>query len=157
MEITGKPTIHPVLFAAGKSAGYFTWLALTDAVTGLTGIFQPPQGSLAIASYFTLIIGTAIIFISSFNLGRSIRIGLPTEDTVLQTGGIYRFSRNPMYLGLHLVTVAAILFTQKWWVALPGLFSIYVYHLIILGEEKFLESRFGQDYIRYKQKTARYI
>ena len=94
---------------------------------------------------------------SSAALGRSIRIGLPTEDTTLRTGGIYRFSRNPMYLGVHLVTLAAMLITLKWWVALPGLFSIAVYHLIVLGEEKFLEERFGKAYLDYKQHTRRYI
>ena len=40
---------------------------------------------------------------------------------------------------------------------LPGLYSIIIYHFIILGEEKFLESRFGKDYIEYKQKVRRYI
>jgi protein-S-isoprenylcysteine O-methyltransferase Ste14 len=157
MEISGKPPIHPFLFASGKFAGYFTWLMLLDSMAGLTLLFQPEGGRLAYAAYLALITGTALILVSSFTLGRSLRIGLPTEDTVLHSGGIYRFTRNPMYLGLHMVTLAAMLITQKWWVALPGIFSIYVYHLIILGEEKFLEGRFGEEYIIYRQKTRRYL
>lgn len=157
MEISGKPPVHPALFASGKFTGYFTWLMLMDASAGITDLVYTIRGGLAVAAYIGLAAGLALIIISSFTLGRSLRIGLPTGDTDLHTRGIYRFTRNPMYLGLHLVTLAAILLTMKWWIALPGLFSFYVYHQIMLGEEKFLENRFGQAYLMYKQNTGRYL
>ena len=157
MEVTGKPTIHPVWFISGKAAGYFTWVVLTLSMAGVSGLRQGYGPGFDAASIVALLAGAAFIVASSASLGRSIRIGLPTEETTLRTGGIYRFSRNPMYLGVHLVTLAAMLITLKWWVALPGLFSIAVYHLIVLGEEKFLEERFGKDYLEYKQQTRRYI
>lgn len=157
MEISGKPPIHPFLFASGKFAGYFTWLMLINPFGGFTGLNQAATGGTVYIAIVALISGLLLVTISSITLGRSLRIGLPAEDTVLHSGGIYRFTRNPMYLGLHMVTLAAMLITQKWWVALPGIFSIYVYHLIILGEEKFLEGRFGEEYIIYRQKTRRYL
>lgn len=157
MEVSGKPTVHPALFISGKAAGYFAWGVLFLALTGVSGLKPAEEGYLFLVSQAMLFMGIAFILASSFTLGRSIRIGLPTEETVLRTSGIYRFSRNPMYLGVHLVTLTAILITLKWWVALPGLFSIAVYHLIVLGEEKFLEQRFGKDYLDYKQQTRRYI
>lgn len=157
MEISGKPTISPALFISGKTAGYFTWGVLLLTMTGVPGLRQESGHGFDTAAFISLLTGIVFILASSASLGRSIRIGLPTEETTLRTGGIYRFSRNPMYLGVHLVTLAAMLITLKWWVALPGLFSIAVYHLIVLGEEKFLEERFGKAYLDYKQHTRRYI
>lgn len=157
MEVTGKPTVHPVLFVGGKMAGYFTWIILILSVAGVSGLRQNVGQVFNYAAYITLAIGVVIILISSFILGRSIRIGLPAGETVLKTRGIYRLSRNPMYVGVHLVTLAAMLITLQWWVILPGLFSFYTYHRIVLGEEKFLERRFGTDYLNYKKKIRRYI
>jgi len=62
-----------------------------------------------------------------------------------------------MYLGVHLITLAVMLFTLKWWTVLPGLFSFYVYHLIVKGEEVFLGERFGEAYSAYRSQTRRYL
>ena len=157
MEVSGKPTIQPVWFISGKAAGYFTWGVLALVMAGVPGLRQESGHDFDTASFVSLFAGIAFIIASSAILGRSIRIGLPTEETTLRTSGIYRYSRNPMYLGVHLVTLAAMFITLKWWVVLPGVFSIAVYHLIVLGEEKFLEERFGHDYLEYKQQTRRYL
>lgn len=156
-EISGKPTIHPVLFIMGKAAGYFTWLMLAFALAEKGNLHQKAGRVVDYAAFMPLILGTALILISSFTLGQSLRIGLPSEKTVLRTTGIYRFSRNPMYVGLHLITLAAMLYTLKWWILLPGLLSYYIYHLIVLGEELFLEKRFGEAYRVYRQATRRYL
>lgn len=157
MGISGKPTIQPVMFIAAKITGYFTWLMLVLAFAGVCDLRYHGSNWLDFIVFLTLIAGIVYILISSFTLGKSIRIGLPTEKTTLKTHGIYRLSRNPMYIGVHLVTLAAMLITLKWWVILPGIFSIYAYHMIALAEERFLESRFGEPYIRYKQQTRRYF
>lgn len=157
MEFSGKPTLHPVMFIAAKVTGYFTWLMLVLALSGVSGLRYPGGYWLEIFVFMTLIIGIVYILVSSFTLGKSIRIGLPVRETTLKIHGIYRFSRNPMYIGVHLITLSAMLLTLKWWVILPGLFSIYAYHLITLAEEHFLENRFGESYHRYKQKTRRYF
>ncbi len=155
-EFSGKATIHPVLFITGKASGYFTWVMLALALSGTETLHQRAGRAVDYAAFIVLFMGTVLVLISSFTLGKSIRIGLPTEETLLRTSGIYRFTRNPMYVGAHLVTLAAMLNTLKWWIVLPGLFSYFVYHLIILGEERFLEERFGDSYRNYRQKTSRY-
>lgn len=157
VEISGKATIHPALFISGKAAGFFTWLILALALTGMENLHQKAGRSIDYVSFIVLITGTGWVLISSLTLGRSIRIGLPVEKTVLRTSGVYRYSRNPMYLGVHLITLAAMLYTLKWWVIIPGFFSIFVYHMIVKGEERFLEDRFGEAYRQYREKTRRYI
>lgn len=157
MEIKGKPTVHPVLFITGKLSGYFTWFILLLALAGAGNLHQTVSKGADYISFGMLILGWFMIIVSSVALGKSIRIGLPTGETTLRTGGIYRFSRNPMYVGMHIITLAAIFYTLKWWVVLPALFSFFVIHLIILGEERFLSERFKSDYDNYRHKVRRYF
>jgi protein-S-isoprenylcysteine O-methyltransferase Ste14 len=156
-DYSGKPTVSPWLFYAGKSLGYLTWIILVLAIMNPEKINYPPGKIREILSYVLIFTGIVLFVLSSFHLGSSLRIGLPGEGTSLKTGGLYRFSRNPMYLGMYALTLAAIIYTFSLWVFLPGLFSMVVYHLIVLGEEKFLAERFGDDYLKYRQRVRRYL
>jgi protein-S-isoprenylcysteine O-methyltransferase Ste14 len=62
-----------------------------------------------------------------------------------------------MYVGFNLWTISAMVYTLNIWIILMGLYSILIYHLIILGEERFMEGRFGYDYMSYKTKVRRYL
>jgi len=62
-----------------------------------------------------------------------------------------------MYFGFDCFTLAAILYTLNIMVIIPGVYSMVIYHFIILGEEKFLENRFGNEYVEYKKKVKRYL
>lgn len=157
MEIVGRTPIHPLLFISGKICGYLTWIFL---ILGLTGISFLQSGStppLRYLSFIFLAAGIMYLIVSSYYLGRSVRIGLPETMTVLKTTGIYRFSRNPMYAGFNMVTLSSMLYTFNIIVILAGIYSIIVYHLIILGEEKFLGNRFGEEYLMYKKRVRRYL
>lgn len=154
MKLIGKLTIHPLLFYTGKISGYITWVVFALAATGL---ISPNPPGLRWPAYVLAALAVAFVTVSSVNLGGSTSLGVPKEQTVLKHHGIYKFSRNPMYVGFHLLTVASMLLTPHWIVILLGLYSIFVYHLIILGEEKFLERRFGQAYLDYKLEVRRYL
>ncbi len=108
---------------------------------------------------YTSIILISLVFIvlSLINLGKSTRLGLPKESTDFKTIGLYKISRNPMYVGFNLLTISAILSCSHWLILLLGNYSIIVYHFIILGEESFLENRFGNNYLNYKNAVRRYI
>ena len=157
MRIIGKTTINPLLFYSGKICGYISWVLLALNLSGVSLIGGLQDGNFKIVSLVFLSIGLMFTALSLINLGRSTRLGLPSEDTVLKTEGIYRLSRNPMYLGFNLITLASIVYSINVVTAMMGLYSIIIYHLIILGEESFLEKRFGNDYIKYKRNVRRYI
>ena len=157
MEIKGRPTIHPWLFYSGKTAGYLTWLIFFLSVCNIPPFRHNPSWFAGLFSLAFLITGFIFITLSLAFLGKSVRIGLPTEKTELKTGGIYRISRNPMYVGLHLLTMASMVFTLHPVVLILGIFSFVVYHRIILGEERFLTERFGEAYKCYQQKVRRYM
>ena len=90
------------------------------------------------------------------------RAGTPVvpfeRSTTLVTGGSYRFTRNPMYLGMVLLLsgVAALLGTLSPWLVIP-IFTAVIQTNFIRGEERFLEELFGDSYRAYKTRVRRWI
>jgi len=82
----------------------------------------------------------------------------PELTTHLVTEGVYRFSRNPMYLGLVLMLIAWALWlgTASPWVV-PPLFAILMTITQIAPEERALEKVFGQTYVAYRRSVNRWI
>lgn len=157
MEVLGKPTLNPVLFYSGKIAGYIVWTILLLSLTDITILSKKVIWHSDIIAWILLITGLLFSILSLFSLGRSTRFGLPTEKTVLKTRGLYKISRNPIYFGFNLITLSSIIYFINPIILVPGIYSIVVYHLIIIGEEKFLEKAFGEAYLEYKKKVRRYI
>lgn len=157
MEVLGKPTINPILFYSGKISGYVIWIFLLLSILKIRIIPKMLPWDFDIIAYILLFFGLIFSFASLFNLGRSTRFGIPTVKTKLITGGLYRISRNPIYFGFNLITISAIIYLLNPIVLALGIYSMAIYHLIILGEERFLTGAFGDDYLNYKRKVRRYI
>lgn len=82
----------------------------------------------------------------------------PGEASALVTSGVYRFTRNPMYLGFASVLVgwAFYLGTALGFLAMP-LFVLWMNLFQIAGEETALERRFGKAYAEYRGRVRRWI
>lgn len=80
------------------------------------------------------------------------------KTSALVTGGIYRFTRNPMYLGMLLVLVGTVFLSRDVLALLvvPG-FIITLNRLQILPEERALRARFGGAFDAYCDRTRRWI
>ena len=155
MKLIGKAPINPAIFYSGKIAGYALWIALLGSM-----INAPAFSEWSISKQLALLLASLsliLVVVSLINLGSATRLGLPEESTRLKTNGLYRISRNPMYLGFNLLTMSAILFTNSLIIFILGAFSIFTYHLIIQAEESFLEARFEEIYCAYKNRVRRYI
>jgi protein-S-isoprenylcysteine O-methyltransferase Ste14 len=160
MNPIGKTTVNPILFITGKISGFFSWVVFFMVISGHSIFGIRGKTSSPFIRYFSCLafgVGLVIVIISLFNLGSSTRMGLPSENTKFKSKGIYRYSRNPMYLGFHLCTLAAMICTANIVVVFLGIYSMAIYHFIIVGEERFLEIRFGNEYVDYRKKTRRYI
>jgi protein-S-isoprenylcysteine O-methyltransferase Ste14 len=80
----------------------------------------------------------------------------PTKNII--TDGIYGWSRNPIYLGFNLLPIGMGIFFDNVWVLLsfvPAAFTLY--HVAIKKEEVYLEEKFGDEYLGYKNKVRRWI
>ena len=78
--------------------------------------------------------------------------------TALISGGPYRFSRNPSYVSLSLLYVGVGIAADSIWIL--GLLAptLTVMHYgVILREERYLENKFGEEYLRYKRAVRRWI
>ena len=104
------------------------------------------------------ITGDVIFLISTIAMKDSWRAGIPDKDkTELVTSGIYKFSRNPAFLGFDFMYVGILLIYFNPVTAIFSLFAMVMLHLQILQEEKFLTATFGNAYTEYKKQVFRYI
>lgn len=102
--------------------------------------------------------GDFVFLASVLFMKDSWRAGIPEKDkTKLVTSGIYKFSRNPAFLGFDMMYVGVLLMYFNPINAAFSLFAIVMLHLQILQEEKYMEATFGKEYLDYKKKTFRYL
>ncbi|MGD8630874.1 MAG: isoprenylcysteine carboxylmethyltransferase family protein [Gammaproteobacteria bacterium] len=79
-------------------------------------------------------------------------------DSALITSGPYCHSRNPLYLGLTLVQVAAATwFNNAWVLAMTAVSVVVISRYAIRREEDYLERLFGEPYRDYKQRVRRWF
>jgi protein-S-isoprenylcysteine O-methyltransferase Ste14 len=72
--------------------------------------------------------------------------------------GVYRFTRNPMYLGMALLQAAiGVGWANGWILALVPAVLAVVYATAIRHEEAYLERKFGDAYLHYKRSVRRWI
>lgn len=101
----------------------------------------------------------AVLGVTSFRrTGTTVNPHTPEKASTLVVHGPYRYSRNPMYLGLALVLLGWAVFLGN----LPALlvlpaFIFYMNRYQIAPEERALEARFGADYVRYRQSVGRWL
>ena len=76
----------------------------------------------------------------------------------LVTSGIYKYSRNPMYLGLLMIVISSTIFYLNIYSILtPLFFYLWINRFQIKREEIFLTEKFGKEYLSYKNMTRRWI
>jgi protein-S-isoprenylcysteine O-methyltransferase Ste14 len=82
----------------------------------------------------------------------------PDAATALVTGGLYRITRNPMYLGLATLLLAwGIYLANVAALAVLPVFILYINRFQIAPEERALEARFGAEYSQYRARVRRWI
>ena len=103
-------------------------------------------------------LGDAIFLISVLCMRDSWRAGIPDKDkTSLVTTGIYRYSRNPAFLGFDLQYIGVLLMYCNLLTAGFTVFAIVMLHLQILQEERYLTRTFGTAYTDYCRRVRRYL
>jgi protein-S-isoprenylcysteine O-methyltransferase Ste14 len=111
-------------------------------------------------------IGLAIAFIG-FLLGFAAFYEFGKANTTLDphgsvsrivTSGIYRFTRNPIYLGFLLVIIGFPLVSGSCWGIVMAPFFIATMNRLVIGrEEAYLEKKFGEAYTSYRSRVRRWL
>jgi protein-S-isoprenylcysteine O-methyltransferase Ste14 len=82
----------------------------------------------------------------------------PQEASSLVVAGVYRITRNPMYLGLFFLLLAWAAFLWSPWLLFgPLAFAAYISRFQIIPEERVLATLFGDQYSRYKTQVRRWL
>ena len=137
---------------------------MAGAVWGIS-VFAPliavPTFMRVVAAVVIALVGGAfsIAGIISFRLARTtINPMKPETTTSLVSSGIYRLTRNPMYVGLLFVLVAWAVFLSSAWALLgPLAFVLYINRFQIVPEERVLSAMFGTEYSAYKSTVRRWL
>ncbi len=134
-------SIGMIVFASGLLAGRH----LVDPVAAI------PAGLLCLA-------GLAIVVIAQLQMGAAWRIGFREGDAPLFVSrGLYRVSRNPIFLGMIMVAVGTAIAAGYWWTwAAAGLFAL-VCHIQVMLEERHLAANFGDAYAAFRQQVPRWL
>ena len=142
------PLAYAGTFAAGMLLGRFVW----DRDIPLIGHgFERTLGA------FTLMVGLAILF-TAVGLFRKARTNLEPwkPASTLVTEGVYRWTRNPIYLGMALAYAGGALMTHSLiTLLLLAPLLLVIQRRVIEPEERYLETRFGDAYRAYRAETRR--
>ena len=157
IALGGQPSIGRWSFYASKYLANGIWLAVALQSWGIG--WRPFAGVRVplVLSGVLWVLGFGLLFLGRINLGGHLRMGLPDEATRFHRNGAYRLTRNPMYTGIDVTMVAAILYTGNPAVLAVGVFVIAVHHRIILVEERWLLATFGEEYRQYRDHVGRYV
>jgi protein-S-isoprenylcysteine O-methyltransferase Ste14 len=143
----------PLIFLSGLALG-----VMLDWATGLTPL--PIAAPYAIG--FAVVLGLAGALLIAAALRLFARAGTPPEPwkptAALATDGVYRITRNPMYLGMALLLLAfAIGLRSSGTLLLWPLIILVVDRFVIAREERYLDSLFGQPYVVYRARVRRWV
>ena len=157
IDMDGKPPIERTLFYCSKYSILILWGAMVLHSWGINLSFVKVPGLLKWVSFCLWVSGFTLLFMGRFGLGDSFRIGSAKESTSLKENGLFRFSRNPMYLGVYMTIIASVLSTLNPILFFVGIFVAVVHHKIVLAEEQHLQQVFGEAYTDYCSRVRRYM
>ena len=143
----------PLLFLGALAAGAALDFWLLRASTGLPGWFRWGLGA---------VLAVAMVGLLAAAFGRFRRAGTNVEpwrpSTALVTEGVYRFTRNPIYLAMALgyLGVALVADSVVALILLPPTLALLQVG-VIAREERYLAGKFGDDYRRYMASVRRWL
>jgi protein-S-isoprenylcysteine O-methyltransferase Ste14 len=139
------------------AVGGLMWLAARVNAGGFGAgeLLRLPLAAVLIA------IGVALMVAARVALNRAGTTWRPTEPgstTALVTSGVYRFSRNPIYVGMEIVLLGwAIVLASPAAALVSVLFVAYMNLFQIRPEEMILSVSLGQEYRDYSQRVRRWV
>jgi len=107
----------------------------------------------------TIVAGVAMVLYCALEFRRRQTTIIPfQESTSLLTSGLYRFSRNPIYLGMVvlLIGIATALGSVSPWI-MPPIFMAIISKRFIQKEETSLTETFGDEYLEYSRRVRRWL
>ncbi len=113
---------------------------------------------LAKTGWALLVISLLIVWVAQGQMAHSWRIGIDEENrSELVTHGLFRFSRNPIFLGILMANLGLFLVIPNTFTLLIFVVSFISIHTQVRLEEAFLRKSFGEQYMSYSDKVRRWL
>lgn len=112
-----------------------------------------------VSGAFFLIVSGLIAILAHIRMRKAgTNVDVRKPATAIVKGGIYRFTRNPMYLSMTILLIAlSLLLGNLWILLLVPVFMAVIQKGVIEREEAYLEKKFGSEYTDYKKNVRRWI
>ena len=154
MSAADSPSVHfppPLMFASALAVG----ILIDGNVMKSWPAFHVAQ----FAAFAIFLVGLTIIAATLGLFRRHRTRPEPWQPAAnLIEGGLYRRSRNPMYLGMTLAAAGVALFFESVVAAiLVGIVIVILDRVVIAREEAYLQRRFGPDYEAYRRQVRRWL
>ena len=140
------------------------FVAVGAAMWGVGRVAQPIHLAEAVRLPLTggfLLVALALAgpaFLEFRRTGTTIDPIRPENASTMVTSGIYRITRNPMYVGLTALLLGwAVWLSVPWALAGPVFFAVYLNRLQIIPEERAMAGKFGRSYELYRQHVRRWL
>lgn len=134
--------------------------AVSIAVLLVAAALAPPQRVSAWIALAAVVAfgGAAIVILAQIQMGRAWRVGVREGDAPLFVShGLFRFSRNPIFVGMMLVGLSSTMVSGAWWSWAALAVSVLSCAVQVKIEEAHLESNFGQTYRNFRASVPRWI
>ena len=143
----------PLLYLGGIVAGVLVHAFAFELPIAL------PMGARIAAAGVTGLAGLALVAAAGLQFRHSGQDPRPWKTTpAIVSRGAFRWSRNPMYVGMALLQAAVGLSLANGWIlVLIPVVLVAVHYLVVRHEEIYLERKFAQEYARYKASVRRWI
>ncbi len=115
----------------------------------------PPY--IKIIGLIIMIISNIIFLLSIIAMKENWRIGISNDNTQLVITGIYKISRNPVFLSFDLLYIGLLFVFPNPINLLFTIILIWMFDFQIMYEEQYLKIKFGEEYADYYNKVARYF
>lgn len=137
---------------------------IAGAMWGISSLIAAPEVPVLARAMGAIVIaltgaGISLAGVVSFRRARTTLNPMkPETASALVCSGIYKITRNPMYLGLALVLFAwAVYLSSVWTLVGPCVFVLYIDRFQIIPEERTLSAIFGAEYDAYRLRVRRWL
>lgn len=150
-------------YTSGKVILYGSYIFIFFVLNYISGMYFPLPSSgfddlMILIGMLTFLGGSLIAIWAKVTMGKI--WGIPAEmrkdQNKLIKHGPFKYSRNPIYVGLIMVLIGYGLALQSWFIFL-ALVPIFYFMSAAEKEEKLLEKYFKEEYLKYKKEVPRFF
>jgi protein-S-isoprenylcysteine O-methyltransferase Ste14 len=143
----------PLVFLASVIGGFVLRFVVAPPPLPFSRTVQLVVGAVLALAGINLAFWARQLMVAS---GQNPRPWTPKTSLLLQ--GPYRYTRNPMYVGMFLLQIGIGVMNRNLWVVVGAAVTLMIVHYAaVLPEEAYLDETFGEPYRDYKRTVRRYL